>query len=392
MLAILRKGIMKQIKEIAQAHSDVKRVVKNGVPLISQFESSSLEIDEDWFQIAEKIPQRLEKYVKKIEWSMNQETREKEVKIHSSTIACRVIGVFDSAKTLSKDRKSVFFEDIAICQPLKKEHSQLRIYVPQSVASFFQPLTLRRMIGQLFPVLITDLKEVVSPKSKKKRLVALGNINEAESLLHSCFLRESKKILSTQKGIVNYISDKGIFIITQNLERIFIPNNLYSYRSRSRIFEMLDIVAVGEMVDVIVTEGNHEEVTDKQKTLGLEGSLVKLLGERLSLEQSPQDILKRIIDRGAGTVMSGYIVDFNENRGHFFEIEGAYGYIVRLIDDKKITFKMYQEKQKISVVLRNGKYEEITDKKGRQFLKVNATVIYNAIYNENKKVDDFFNR
>ncbi|KXT83131.1 hypothetical protein STRDD11_01667 [Streptococcus sp. DD11] len=374
--------------------------------------ASLQEGDSDWLETAERIPRSLESYANAIGRNFNRHdigNKAKETAALASVISCRAVGMIDAAKQVSESTGQVFFEDIVICQPTKKEYESLRIYVPQHIAGFYQPAELRRMIGQVFPVKVIDLKQVVFAKrynSFKKgeeqqlenEYVALGDINIAEYLLNSQVLQELEDgserspIHDVQKGMVNYISDNGVFVLTANLERVFIPNKAFSYKYYSRVLQPQDYVAVGELIDFRFVRGRYEQADDKRKRLGIEGASPNIVGERLSLEKNPQEVIQTFIDAGPGTVASGYITDFNAIKGHYFEIDGAYGYPVRLVASERIRPKLFQNRQKISVVLRQGSYEFATDKTGKPYLKVRATVVYNSTYNEQAGLEDFFDR
>ena len=403
---------MKKIKEIAKTHPDVKKVQKNGLELDSRYTASLLDTDFDWLQTAERIPRSLEGYANTIARNFNRHdigNQAKETMALASIISCRVVGLIESAKTLSESSGQVFFEDVVICQPTKREYSQLRIYVPQHIAGFYQPADLRRMVGQVFPVKLIDLKQVVFAKRYnafeqheqqplENEYVALGDISIAEYLLNNQVLKELEEgnekspIHDVQQGMVNYISDNGVFVITSNLERVFIPHNVFSYQYRSRVLQPQDYVKIGELVDFYIRRGRYEQADDKRKRLGIQGVSVNLVGERLSLEKDPKEVIKDFIDAGPGTVASGYVTDFNEIKGHYFEPDGAYGYPVRLVASQRIKPALFRSKQKISVLLRQGHYEEAADQAGNAYLRVRATVVYNSTYNEHAGLEDFFDR
>ena len=403
---------MKRIKEIERTHPDVKKVVKNGLTIDSKYVASLLETDKDWLETADRIPRSLEGYANAVGRNFNRHdigNKAKETAALSSIISCRTVGIIDSAKHVSESQGQVFFEDIVICRPTKKEYQGLTIYVPQHIAGFYQPTDLRRMVGQVFPVKIIDLKQVVFAKRydalKKQEdqpleneYVALGDINIAEYLLNSQVLQELEEggehspIHDVQKGMINYISDNGVFVLTANLERVFIPNKLFSYRYHSRVLKTEDYAAIGELVDFKFLRGRYEQADDKRQRLGIEGNSPNLVGERLSLEKDPEAVVRDFIDAGPGTVASGYITDFNEIKGHYFEMDGAYGYPVRLVANERLTPQLFQRKQKISVVLRQGSYETVTDKAGKSYLKIRATVVYNSTFSEHAGLEDFFDR
>ena len=73
-------------------------------------------------------------------------------------------------------------------------------------------------------------------------------------------------------------------------------------------------------------------------------------------------------------------------------MDGAYGYPVRLVANERLTPQLFQRKQKISVVLRQGSYETVTDKAGKSYLKIRATVVYNSTFSEHAGLEDFFDR
>ena len=121
---------MKRIKEIERTHPDVKKVVKNGLTIDSKYVASLLETDKDWLETADRIPRSLEGYANAVGRNFNRHdigNKAKETAALSSIISCRAVGIIDSAKHVSESQGQVFFEDIVICRPTKKEYQGLTI-------------------------------------------------------------------------------------------------------------------------------------------------------------------------------------------------------------------------------------------------------------------------
>lgn len=403
---------MKPINYFKKEYPDIAFVVnKNGIKVESQYVATVKQGDTSWYSEAQRIPHALEDAANALSRNFNRQdigNKAKEEKAREDILTCRVVGIIDSAKSVDERAKKVFFEDILICRPIRKELHELLIYVPQHNGGAFQPNDLRKIVGQLVPVKIFDLKQVVFAKRynsfihEKQELlneyVAIGDINIAEYLVNDRLLKEftnaktNDPVLDVQSGYVNYISEKGVFLVTSQMEKIYIPFFNYSYKNRSRILGKDDFVSLGDIVDFHLTSGSYNPPTDKQKTLGIEGQIPVLYGERLSLEKNPEEVIKELIDSGKGTVVSGYITDYNPVKGHYLEIEGAYGFPIRLVANEEINRNMFKRKVKISAVIISGNYKMITPESGKPYLQVKATAKYNTSYTDDNGLEDFFVR
>lgn len=403
---------MKPINYFKKEYPDIAFVVnKNSIKVESQYVATVKQGDTSWYSEAQRIPHALEDAANALSRNFNRQdigNKAKEEKAREDILTCRVVGIIDSAKSVDERAKKVFFEDILICRPIRKELHDLLIYVPQHNGGAFQPNDLRKIVGQLVPVKIFDLKQVVFAKRynsfihEKQELmneyVAIGDINIAEYLVNDRLLKEftnaktNDPVLDVQSGYVNYISEKGVFLVTSQMEKIYIPFFNYSYKNRSRILGKDDFVSLGDIVDFRLTSGSYNPPTDKQKALGFEGQIPVLYGERLSLEKNPEEVIKELIDSGKGTVVSGYITDYNPVKGHYLEIEGAYGFPIRLVANEEINKNMFKRKVKISAVIKNGSYKMITPESGKSYLQVKATASYNTSYTDDNGLEEFFVR
>ena len=405
-----KEYIMKPLKSLQKQYPDIERAVtNNGTVLTKKYVATKRPTDVDWtVELANRIPHALENKVKSIGLNFNRSDlgndRDETIAL-ASIIPCRVEGVLESAKHIVDDK--VYFEDVVVCKPAKADLAGLTIYVPQHIAGYFQPGDIKSIVGEFCPVKITDLKQVVFGKkidvSKptyeqdlSNEYVALGDICIAEYLKNNQVLNElntsteRSSIRDVQSGMVNHISNSGVFLLTSNLERVFIHHRNYSYKNRSKVLKPKDYVKIGDQVDFKYTKARYETVNDTQKALGLTGNVPVLTGERLSLEEKPEEVIKYIIDSGRGTVVSGYIIGFDAVKGHTFEVDGGYGLPLRLAGDARLTEKMAKSKQKLSATLISGRYEYRTADNGDRYLRVHSKCVFNSAYSTFDG-EDFFN-
>ncbi|HFI0144917.1 TPA: S1 domain-containing protein [Streptococcus suis] len=406
---------MKIFKSLKKTYPDLEHVVtSNGLKLLNRYKSSIYPGMVDWTEsMATTLPENLERFVSLNGRSFSRHdfgNSRKEAAAMASIIACRVVDVIDSAIFLDRKNERAIFEDVVVCQPINQELLDLRIYVYQSKAGGFQPENIKELVGQLVPVKIVNIIQTQVGRRFEKgmdvmetrdKYVVLGDIDIASYLLDSQVVNELQKaeleeikdapIHDPRTGLVVYVTNKGVFVLTSRMERAFIPFKQLSYKYKSPIYNNQEIYRVGEKIEFRFATGELRPLSRERIQLGMRGPIPLVIGERISLEENPENEIKRIIDSGRGTVASGYITRYHEIKGHLFEIDGAYGYQVRLQPNEKITKKMFKEKKKISVVLSaGGSYEYKLNSKGERYLAVRATVTYNSSYTKPSVFEDFF--
>lgn len=406
---------MKSFRSLQKRYPDLEPFrTPHGLKIRNKYISPIIQGVVDWtLSLAAPVPKHLERFASQNGRSFTRDMigdSRKEAIGLAQIIPCKVISIIDAAPTINYEKNKIILEDIVVCQPVKKAQSELRIYVRQSKAGAFQPERISDLVGQLVPVKIINLIQIQKAKRANEtsvsdelydKYVALGDIEIAEYLKNIQVVREVEDaklngrkdapIFDTQIGIVNHITPNGVFIHTKNNERVFIQYKHLTYKRKSPIWEPTELVKLGEHIDFRFTSGEIRPLPKEKRELGISGSVAIVTGERLSLEENPENVIKRVIDSGPGTVVSGYIVTYHEIKGHLFEVDGAYGYPIRLVTTEHITKNMFTNKEKISVILTgSGSYRYTTNKNDVRYLEVRATCQYNSTYTTDDDLDDFF--
>lgn len=316
-----------------------------------------------------------------------------------------VVGLIDTALTsirTDEEGSNVILQDVLVLQLNDPKLRDVYVYVKQEEAGSYQPSRLGLMVGSNVPVSIVDLKLVqaaerydsdrpISEQVLEDQYVAVGSISRAEYLINEKFKEEfeaSEKNAAhdVMKGVVLFVTNNGVVVQTPNMERVYIPHNYYSYKSRSEILKPKDYISVGDIVDFQVTNVAIDSPTDEEIKNGISGQKVRLVGSRRRLEVHPSDIMKSIYDGGEvsiGRILTGYIVKYQPVRGHLFEPEDAPGYTLLLQVDPSLTKDMMEDKQLISVrIIDKPEYDP--DRK-RYSIRTRLNTIFNPVQ------DDFYN-
>ena len=300
-----------------------------------------------------------------------------------------VVGLIDTALTsirTDEEGSNVILQDVLVLQLNDPKLRDVYVYVKQEEAGSYQPSRLGLMVGSNVPVSIVDLKLVqaaerydsdrpISEQVLEDQYVAVGSITRAEYLIN-------EKL----KGVVLFVTNNGVVVQTPNMERVYIPHNYYSYKSRSEILKPKDYISVGDIVDFQVTNVAIDSPTDEEIKNGISGQKVRLVGSRRRLEVHPSDIMKSIYDGGEasiGRILTGYIVKYQPVRGHLFEPEDAPGYTLLLQVDPSLTKDMMEDKQLISVrIIDKPEYDPV---RKRYSIRTRLNTIFNPVQ------DDFYN-
>lgn len=156
---------MKPINYFKKEYPDIAFVVnKNGIKVESQYVATVKQGDTSWYFEAQRIPHALEDAANALSRNFNRQdigNKAKEEKAREDILTCRVVGIIDSAKSVDERAKKVFFEDILICRPIRKELHELLIYVPQHNGGAFQPNDLRKIVGYTSVANSSKFKELL---------------------------------------------------------------------------------------------------------------------------------------------------------------------------------------------------------------------------------------
>lgn len=429
---------MKALEEIRKTHEDVRNVevsINDGLmkwTVETKYEATRLPEDEDWrSERALKIPHSmldiLSPYTvsyRRANWFDKGRVRGD---VLNRVLACQIIDVMHSATSFSEDDENkVIFEDILVLQPTNRKLSGIRIYVNQGEAGHFQPRDIDKMVGQVVPVLIATLYQVqfgerydrlksYSEENNEQldisktydEYIALGTIDGAEYLTGRYVLDDwndvqeenvtpDSPILDVQEGRITYITENGFFVLSRAKERVFIQNKDFSYKYLSKAYnsrkgDFSSIARIGDTVQYKILKAQEVQNTDDARKRGISGNSIVILGERLSLETPPMDIIKSIIKGGTGTTISGHIIEWDSVKGHRFEPEGGYGYTFILNRSNQLSKTVYNKRQKVSVRIgKNPTYEVRENKNGQKYLKLRVTCYYNSSFDDASGFDDFF--
>lgn len=429
---------MKTLEEIQRTHKDAKNVeisINDGLmswTVETRYEATRLAEDDDWRkERALKIPHSmidvLSPYTvsyRRASWFSRGKVRGD---VLNKVLACQVIDVMHSATSFPEESENrVIFEDILVLQPTNRRLNGIRIYVTQGEAGHFQPREIDRMVGQVVPVLLTILYQVqygerydrlksYSEENNEEldvskiydEYIALGTIDGAEYLTGRYVLDDwndvqegnassDSPITDIQEGRITYITDNGFFVLSRAKERVFIQNKDFSYKYLSKAYnskrgEFSNIARIGDTIQYRILKAQEVQNTDEARSRGISGNSVVILGERLSLEIPPIDVIKSIVKGGTGTTLSGHIIEWDSVKGHRFEPEGGYGYTFILNSSNQLSKSVYNKRQMISVRLgKNPSYEIRKNKSGQTYLKLRVTCHYNSSFDDASGFDDFF--
>ncbi|QGX47336.1 hypothetical protein GPZ88_09920 (plasmid) [Streptococcus ruminicola] len=318
-------------------------------------------------------------------------------------LACRVVGVIETAPTVAKDNpKFVALEDMLVVEPIEPTLEGLKIYVPHRHAGMSQTHKLRHMIDRILPVKLVDLKErryenYFLENSIKHNYVAEGDIDIAEFIMNSYIAdnipsgNTQRKLTPLQnrilnqpfKGLVTYVSDKGVFVLTNELYTFFIPNEEYSYMANSKVYSIKDTVHTFDEVEFNYTgfrRGRGKNTNSENENTN---NTILLQGEHISFEEKPVIRLKRLIEekKMVGKVFKAYLITYDPTKKHFIELEDFPGVLVKLKPQAEITPQLAVTKEPISVFVERARAYTDTES-GKISIFVHC--LFNTTINERK--------
>lgn len=199
--------------------------------------------------------------------------------------ACKVISIIESQVFVDERAEGLLINDVLVYEPIDGSLEGLKIYVPQIDAGINQPRNLESMINNIYPVYITDLKHRKTKTRKLSRMadklyVALGSIQQGEFLRNMNLklefdelnetiqdakniikkntsmaeIRKAKRVLENaekdlkvftsekRRGIVTNIGRNGVYLLSQNLETVYIAYSHFSFKSRSASLRPSDYI------------------------------------------------------------------------------------------------------------------------------------------------------
>lgn len=199
--------------------------------------------------------------------------------------ACKVISIIESQVFVDERAEGLLINDVLVYEPIDGSLEGLKIYVPQIDAGINQPRNLESMINNIYPVYITDLKHRKTKTRKLSRMadklyVALGSIQQGEFLRNMNLklefdelnetiqdakniikkntsmaeIRKAKRVLENaekdlkvftsekRRGIVTNIGRNGVYLLSQNLETVYIAYSHLSFKSRSASLRPSDYI------------------------------------------------------------------------------------------------------------------------------------------------------
>lgn len=336
-----------------------------------------------------------------------------------------------------KNETEVTFEDVGVLQIISTHAKDLYgkyVYVYQHDFSPLQTNSFENSIGQLFPVILhsllsSNVEVRDNDLSGKKRgtktrilesnsdqYLIRGKVDFAEYVLNnyiylieeerriSDFSEEDEKIYKSNKydvikyehllgqelkGTVVDLTEGGAWALSKEGVRFFIQRKDISYKYYSRKYTYLSrFKEIGDLNSFFVKEGDfikakiksvHIKLPDtKQLERGSIHSFVLINATALPYDKPPIEVMEDIISQGRGRVYSGQIVHYDIQKGHLFEIEGAWGMPLLLKHSSEISEDDYIEGNTINVRLEKASITWNEDKNGNKSPYVKGVVTYHS--------------
>lgn len=307
--------------------------------------------------------------------------------------ACKVISIIESQVFVDERAEGLLINDVLVCEPIDGSLEGLKIYVPQIDAGINQPRNLESMINNIYPVYITDLKHRKAKTRKLSRMadklyVALGSIQQGEFLRNMNLklefdelnetiqdakniiekntsmaeIRKAKRVLENaekdlkvftsekRRGIVTNIGRNGVYLLSQNLETVYIAYSHFSFKSRSASLRPSDYINLKDEVEFTYTHYELRKVRNIKASLSSPYYYV-IVGSCLEGEESPLERLNRLVKNNefAGTYWNARIIDADFTRKHLIELEEFPGILFKMQSDPRLTQKIILKNPKILV-------------------------------------------
>lgn len=299
--------------------------------------------------------------------------------------------------SILKKEQTVVFLDLLVVRSLDPNHYGMKVYVDSAHVGRTATRNLKHMVGQIVPVTIVNLNEqkrdkFVVSRGVKHNFVAYGNIAIAEWLMNQEYfyplLREnnlSKKISqkerekreadrkrieeTTYKGIVTRIANNGVWVLGKKQQTVFIRFRDLNYKAHSRVLDRRNSVEQGEEIKFKLTASylQNEERLPDLKTVAVLGKnqMNMLVGESISLQESPMDQLRKLIDSKnlVGKTFTAHLISYDSVKGHLIELEAFPGVLVKLQKHDLVKPKLAITKESIIVSVRRARYKLTEDGK-----------------------------
>lgn len=347
-----------------------------------------------------------------------------------------VVGVIPNALRFKNDTE-VTFEDVAVLKIVSMHAKDLYgkyVYVYQHDFSPLQTNSFDDSIGQLFPVIFHSLlssnvevrdNDLSGKKRGTKTRILESNSNQylirgrvdfAEYVQNNYILlveeerrienfsEDDEKIYKSNKydiikyehllgqeleGTVVDLTDGGVWVLSKEGVRFFIQRKDISYKYYSRKYTYLSrFKDVGDLNSFFVKEGDYikakiksvysKEPSKKQLERGSIHHFVLINATALPYDKPPIEVMEDIISEGRGRVYSGQIVHYDIQKGHLFEIDGAWGMPLLLKHSSEISEEDYIEGNTLNVRFEKASITWNEDKNGNKSPYVKGIVTYHS--------------